>query len=46
MAEDIDMYSDASGVELKGFGAYCGTSWTFHAWEPDFIRNKNLASNT
>ena len=24
VAEDIDMYSDASGSQVKGFGAYCG----------------------
>ena len=26
-AEDIDMYSDASGALDKGFGAYCGQEW-------------------
>ena len=28
-AEDIDMYSDASGV--LGFDAYCGSRWTYHS---------------
>ena len=37
-AEDIDMYSDASGSMKKGgFGAYCGESWTAGKWDPIFM---------
>ena len=32
-AEDIEMYSDASGGVGKGFGAYCGTNWTLDQWD-------------
>ena len=37
--EDIDMYSDASGK--LGFGAYCGSSWTYGKWEPEFLTKQN-----
>ena len=32
-AEDVDMYSDASGCVTKGFGAYCGPQWTASIWD-------------
>ena len=35
-AQEIDMYSDASGNYSLGFGAYCGTEWTFGQWEEEF----------
>ena len=31
-AEDIAVYSDASGAVGKGFGAYCGSWWTYEVW--------------
>ena len=36
-ATAIDMYSDASRNFSLGFGAYCGTEWTFGQWD-DFCR--------
>ena len=36
-AEQIDMYSDASGNFKLGFGAYCGTEWTFGQWDEEFL---------
>ena len=37
-AEDIDMYSDASGnFKAGGIGAYCGKSWTFVQWDTAFM---------
>ena len=35
-AEDIDMFSDASGNYSLGFGTYCGPEWTFGQWDHDF----------
>ena len=35
-AEQLDMYSDASGNFSLGFGAYCGPEWTFGQWDFDF----------
>ena len=35
-AEMLDMYSDASGNYKLGFGAYCGTEWTFGQWDEAF----------
>ena len=35
-AEQIDMYSDASGNYDLGFGAYCGPEWTYGAWDSKF----------
>ena len=32
-ASVIDMYSDASRNFNLGFGAYCGTEWTFGQWD-------------
>ena len=40
-AEDIDMYSDASGAILKGFGAYCGNKWTCMQWDYDWFEKCN-----
>ena len=37
LARDIDMYSDASGSIGKGFGAYCGSVWTFQTWDQDWM---------
>ena len=42
-AEDIDMYSDASGAIDKGFGAYCGTKWTFNTWDKKWFARANLS---
>ena len=35
-AQEIDMYSDASGNHRLGFGAYCGSEWTFGRWNTEF----------
>ena len=35
-ATELDMYSDASGNYCLGFGAYCGTEWTFGQWDQEF----------
>ena len=35
-AEQLDMYSDASGNFKLGFGAYCGPEWTFGQWDERF----------
>ena len=40
-AEDIDMYSDASGSISKGFGAYCGSKWTAKRWESNWFSQAN-----
>ena len=32
----LDMYSDASGNFNLGFGAFCGTEWTFGQWDKNF----------
>ena len=34
------MYSDASRSFKKGFGAFCGNSWTYGRWHPSFIMEK------
>ena len=34
---EVGFYSDASANKLLGFGAVCGTAWTFGQWEPGFI---------
>ena len=41
-AEDIDMFSDASGSYSKGgAGAYCNKSWVFVQWDKNFmVKNK------
>ena len=38
-AEEIDMYSDASGNYGLGFGAYCGPEWSWGQWDEDFCRS-------
>ena len=35
-AEELDMYSDASGNFKLGFGSYCGTEWTYGKWDTSF----------
>ena len=37
-AEELDMYSDASGNYSLGFGAYCGPEWTFGQWNLEFCQ--------
>ena len=39
-AMELDMYSDASRNFSLGYGAYCGTEWTFHRWEKEFCYSK------
>ena len=36
-AIQIDMYSDASRNFVLGFGAYCGTEWSYGKWNYDFM---------
>ena len=36
-AEELDMYSDASGSFRKGFGALCENEFTFSQWDYDFM---------
>ena len=36
VADEIDMYSDASGK--LGMGAICDKAWMFQMWAPDFIK--------
>ena len=36
VADEIDMYSDASGK--IGMGAYCGNQWMHQVWPQEFIR--------
>ena len=40
-AEDIDMYSYASGSCDKGFGAYCGKNWTAKTWNRQWFLSEN-----
>ena len=35
-ATQIDMFSDASSNFRLGFGAFCGTEWTFGQWDSAF----------
>ena len=35
-AQQIDMFSDASGNYALGFGAYCGPEWTYGQWDKQF----------
>ena len=37
-ADDIGMYSDASGSEVKGMGALCQDSWMFMQWPAQFMK--------
>ena len=39
-AQDIDMYSDASGNYRLGFGSYCGPEWTFGQWDEVFCKQQ------
>ena len=36
-ADTLDMYSDASRNFKLGFGAYCGSEWTYGQWDFDFM---------
>ena len=36
VADEIDMYSDASGK--IGMGVLCGPAWMYKLWNPEFIR--------
>ena len=40
-AAEIDMFSDTSGNHSLGFGAYCGTEWTFGQWDRTFCDRYN-----
>ena len=40
-AKDIDMYSDASGSSVKGFGAYCGKEWICKTWDQKWFCREN-----
>ena len=42
-AQEIDMYSDASGNYELGFGAYCGPEWTFGQWDVEFCKSMRLS---
>ena len=37
-AQELDLYSDASGNFLKGFGAYCNSSWISGQWPESFMK--------
>ena len=37
-AQQLDMYSDASGNYSLGFGAYCGSEWTYGEWDTTFCQ--------
>ena len=39
VADEIDMYSDASGK--IGMGALCGSAWMYQLWDPVFISKFN-----
>ena len=39
-ANEIQMYTDATTNEKLGFGATCGKSWLFSAWDEKFIKMK------
>ena len=39
VADEIDMYSDASG--RIGFGAICGSAWISQEWEQTFLQEHN-----
>ena len=40
-AEDIGMYSDASGAVDKGFGAYWGKNWCAMQWDKSWFLEEN-----
>ena len=37
-ADELDMYSDASGNYNLGFGAYCGPEWTYGQWDHEWCQ--------
>ena len=39
-AEVLDMYSDASRNFRLGFGAYCGSEWSYGQWDESFCKEK------
>ena len=39
LANEIDMYSDASHSEILGFGATCQSSWMSEMWPNGYIKN-------
>ena len=39
IGEEVLFCSDASGSEVLGLGAICGTSWMYGQWESDFIKS-------
>ena len=45
LADEIDMYSDASKNPSLGFAATCGTSWLFRQWNGDFIMEHDPSIN-
>ena len=42
-AEELDMYSDASGNFSLGFGAYCGPEWMFGQWDAKVCNEHQLS---
>ena len=42
-AEQLDMYSDASGNYRLGFGAYCGPEWVYGQWDYDLCQQLHLS---
>ena len=42
-AEELDMYSDASGNFRLGFGAYCGPEWIYGQWDYDLCNEHKLS---
>ena len=39
-AQEIDMYSDASGNFELGFGVLCGPEWTYGVWDREFCKQR------
>ena len=39
--QEIDMFSDASGNYKLGFGALCGTEWTYGVWDNEFCKQNS-----
>ena len=42
-AEQLDMYSDASGNYKLGFGAYCRSEWSFGQWDMELCKELSLS---
>ena len=42
-AEELDMFSDASGNYKLGFGAYCGHEWIFGQWDFNICNTHKLS---